>query len=284
MSVNKNDMNKEIKLIAFDLDGTFLDDKKDIPPENLEAVDAAAEMGIIIVPATGRLFKAMPEEFRARKHFRYYLLINGAYVYDSLENRVIYKGNIPQGIALQIMEYGDTLPCLYDIYSDGTGYMNQTMYDVLDDYMPDKNYLKMMRSIREGVPDLKEVVRAGREVQKMQYFFTDIAERNRQIPELQRRFPDCKVSSSLATNIEINYKTAGKGLALNALCRELGVSIENAAAFGDGTNDTEMISCAGVGIAMKNAAEPVKAVADMITEEDNNAGGVGRTIKRLLGL
>ena len=45
-----------IKLIAFDLDGTFLDDKKNCIKENMEAISAAAERGVHIVPSTGRMF------------------------------------------------------------------------------------------------------------------------------------------------------------------------------------------------------------------------------------
>ena len=50
----------EIRLIAFDLDGTFLDQAKHIPEENLLALAEADRRGIVLVPATGRLFSGLP--------------------------------------------------------------------------------------------------------------------------------------------------------------------------------------------------------------------------------
>ena len=49
-----------VKLIAFDLDGTLLDERKNIPEENMQALSAAAEAGTLLVPATGRIFTGIP--------------------------------------------------------------------------------------------------------------------------------------------------------------------------------------------------------------------------------
>ena len=62
-----------VKLIAFDLDGTLLDDDKHLPPENLAALQAAHMQGIFLVPATGRILKALPEELLAPGLFRYFI-------------------------------------------------------------------------------------------------------------------------------------------------------------------------------------------------------------------
>ena len=78
-----------VKLIAFDLDGTLLDDDKHLPPENLAALQAAYERGIFLVPATGRILKALPEELLAPGLFRYFIFANGALVYDLQEQRAL---------------------------------------------------------------------------------------------------------------------------------------------------------------------------------------------------
>ena len=72
---------KDIKLIAFDLDGTMLNDKKELTEENRQALLAAAEKGIEIVPATGRLPMALPTAFQALP-IHYGIFINGAEVAD----------------------------------------------------------------------------------------------------------------------------------------------------------------------------------------------------------
>ena len=68
-----------VKLIAFDLDGTLLDERKNIPEENMQALLAAAEAGTLLVPATGRIFTGIPETLRQLPGSRFFITINGAY-------------------------------------------------------------------------------------------------------------------------------------------------------------------------------------------------------------
>ena len=93
-------MNTYYKIIAFDLDGTFLRDDKSIPEENLRALEAAAARGIEPVPATGRIFRGIPKELKELRCIRYYILSNGAAVYDSREDRILYRGDVPLETAL----------------------------------------------------------------------------------------------------------------------------------------------------------------------------------------
>ena len=96
--------------------------------------------------------------------------------------------------------------------------------------------------------------------------------RARQLAELPERFPDLAFSTSMPFNIEINARTATKGNALRALCRHLGLDPAQTLALGDGTNDSDMLRAAGVGVAMANADEAVKAAADHVTGNNNDAG------------
>ena len=61
------------KLIAFDLDGTLLDGRKQVSPENLRALEAAAESGAVVAAATGRIIGGIPEEIRSLPFLRYYI-------------------------------------------------------------------------------------------------------------------------------------------------------------------------------------------------------------------
>lgn len=271
----------EIKLVAFDLDGTLLDDLKNIPDENLEALNLAREKGIYLVPATGRLYKAVPEIFK--KLCRYFMLINGGKVYDSLEDKIIYESSLPWDLALKVYEEGDTQPCIYDAYIADSGCMTRSMWDVFEDYVFDKNYVKSMKPLREPVPDLKEKIRTEHcPVQKAQFFYKDLDIRDREIIKLEKMFPELHPTISLGSNIEINTAAANKGAGLRALCAYLGFESENAVAFGDGTNDLDMLIEAGTGVCMANGAEKCKAAADIITEYDNNSAGLGKALKKLL--
>ena len=122
----------DCKLIAFDLDGTLLDNAKRLPEENLHALCLAAERGVHIVPATGRILRGIPEELKALPFIRYYILSNGALVYDTLEEKTLHRGDIPLDLALHVMDHLDTLPVIYDCYVDGWGYITAQMQDNAD--------------------------------------------------------------------------------------------------------------------------------------------------------
>lgn len=274
---------KELKLIAFDLDGTFLDDNKNIPEENLKAIEEAAKRGITVVPATGRIYSALPQPLRELPFFRYYILINGAKVYDAKEDKVLFAAELPNELALALFSHAETIGCLYDCYLRDKGLMSRGLYDALDDLVENKIYLEYMKSIRRPVEDLKALIgEDGGAVQKVQYFFKDMEERKRQLETLAARFPGTKVTSSVPMNIEINAANASKGPALQALCEHLGFTADNAAAFGDNTNDLSMVQAAGYGVAMKNSDETLLAAAKLVTSFDNNDAGVGRMIMELL--
>ena len=273
------------KLIAFDLDGTLLDQEKNLPERNLAALCAAAEAGCLLVPATGRIFRGIPPQMKALPFLRYYILSNGAAVYDSREDRILYRGDIPLETALRCYEYLDTLPVIYDCYQDEMGYMSRHMLDRAPDYLVNEpGILKLVYSLRQPVDDLKETLRQrGKALQKLQMYFLpeDMELRERQLTEIPRRFPSLKATSSVSCNIEVNSVDADKGQALAALCAHLGLPVERSVAFGDGLNDADMLRAAGLGVAMANASDQVKAAADRVTGSNVDCG-VAAVIEELL--
>ena len=274
-----------VKLIAFDLDGTLLDDDKHLPPENLAALQAAHAQGIFLVPATGRILKALPEELLAPGLFRYFIFANGALVYDLQEQRALYRARIEPELAVRLCTYMDTLPVLYDCYRGDCGYMTQWMYDRAPEFFEtEPHILKLVKSLRRPVPELKQKILEDRlPLEKLQMFFRPehMDERARQLELVPQLFPELIASSSLRNNIEINSARAGKGNALRALCGKLGLDALESVAFGDGLNDADMLRAAGRGCAMQNAVPAVKEAADVIVETNNEAG-VGKEIFRLL--
>ena len=273
------------KLIAFDLDGTLLDDEKRIPPENVRALEAAAARGWVPVPATGRIVRGIPEPVKALPGVRYFIVSNGAGVYDAAEDRLLYRGDVPLELALRCYEYMDTLPVIYDCYQNESGWMTRSMYENCAPYFPtEPHMLEIVKRLRVPVDDLKETLRQrGEPLQKLQMFFKpeDLDERERQLRRIPELFPELVATTSVSNNIEINSVNAGKDKALLALAEHLGIRREDTVAFGDGTNDLAMLRAAGLGVAMANADPKVKAAADEITGSNNDAG-VARVVWRLL--
>ncbi len=274
-----------VKLIAFDLDGTLFDDRKRLPQENIAALRAADDAGILLVPATGRILQGLPDQLLQLGLFRYFIFANGASVYDLDTETQLFSACIPPELAVRICEHMDTLPVLYDCYRGEWGYMTQWMYEAAPDFFAlEPEILKLVRRLRKPVPELKENIReVDVPLEKLQMYFRpeQMAERERQLLELPRLFPEIAATSSLKNNIEINSIKAGKGRALLELCAQLGIAPEDTVAFGDGLNDADMLEAAGYGAAMENAADAVKQKADAVIENNNDAG-VGKEIFRLL--
>ncbi len=274
-----------VKLIAFDLDGTLFDDRKQLPQENIAALRAAGDAGILLVPATGRILQGLPDQLLQLGLFRYFIFANGASVYDLDTETQLFSACIPPELAVRICEHMDTLPVLYDCYRGEWGYMTQWMYEAAPDFFAlEPEILKLVRWLRKPVPELKENIReVDVPLEKLQMYFRpeQMAERERQLLELPRLFPEIAATSSLKNNIEINSIKAGKGRALLELCAQLGIAPEDTVAFGDGLNDADMLEAAGYGAAMENAADAVKQKADAVIENNNDAG-VGKEIFRLL--
>jgi hypothetical protein len=275
-------MIQDIRLIAMDLDGTLLTTDKRLTARNRSAMEKAAEMGNYIVPATGRIYAGLPEEIRELSFIRYLILANGAAVYDREEDQVLYRAEIPQQTALQVFDWLDGFPAIYDCYQDGQAYMTAEMLKKADRYAPSPIYLKMILSLRKPVPDLKEQIRKrGGAVQKIQAFCQTVETQELVMQKTAERFPQLAVTSSIARNIEINDGRANKGAALQALCEYLGIGTEGAVAFGDGSNDLSMIRAAGIGVAMENGVQAAKDAADRIAP-GNDEDGVGRVIEDLI--
>ena len=276
-------MQKEIKLIAFDIDGTLLNSQKELTERTLRALKSAAAHGIEVVPCTGRLLNVIPEVVRTLPFIRYAICVNGAQVVDCTSGETLLRAEIPFARALELLDALDKLPGIYDCYLDGKGWMSRDMWERFSEFASSERTLAFLRGARTPVPELRSFVRAcSMDAQKLQIYFHTTAERMQYQPQLQAQFPELLMTSSLSNNLEINAPGASKGAALVELCRLLGFSAEHAMSFGDGTNDISMLKAASVGVAMANAEEQsVLDAADRIApscDED----GVAQVIEEML--
>jgi len=261
------------RLIAFDLDGTVLDNRKRLSDGTLAALRAAGEAGVQLVPATGRIPAALPEPLRGLPGLRWAILINGALLYDCAGEKIVEREELPPGDALRVIDFLDARGVLYDCYQDNWGYIDRRFYEHASDYIDDPGVLDLLARLRTPVPSLRAfLAERGEPVQKLQLHTKDAALRLRLSVELRAAFPELSVTSSIPTNLEINAGKANKGDALLRLCARLGVAPEETAALGDGTNDLSLLRAAGLGIAMENADPALKAAADLVTASNEHDG------------
>lgn len=272
-----------IRLIATDMDGTFLDDSKLAPEENVKALAACAKRGIQIVPATGRTMFAIPDEITNLPGVRYAITTNGASVVDLKEKTVISTCRMSGELAAKVMELARDSEddIMYDAYIEGIGYTTDYFYENLVHYVETPGIVDLVRRTRRPVPDNIAYARGcGHEIEKINMFFVDMEARKR-MRKILSEVPGIVVSSAISNNLEINAAGADKGSALLRLAEHLGIGRAETMAFGDGENDLSMIRMAGIGVAMENGEESVKEAADYITVTNNEAG-VAAAIRRFV--
>lgn len=268
----------KIKLVAMDLDNTLLDKDKNISEHTKEVLKEAARQGVEIVPATGRIFKAIPDFLREMDGVHYALCCNGATVYDKIKDEIIYTNHLPMETVFALFDVMDKYHCTQDIYQNGQGYMEERFYRNLAEYNVEGHLLDLVLRTRIEVKDLREYIRQNPlGIEKAAGFFDDMEVREKVRKELCDL--QVSVSSSLPNNLEINQLGCNKGDGLTHLAQYLGLSMDQVMACGDAGNDVQMIEAAGLGVVMENGREDLKAIADFVTKT-NNEDGVAYAIEK----
>lgn len=274
-------MEYKIKMIGLDLDGTLLTDKKELTERTRKAVSSALEQGVVVLVATGRPWLGVPEELRNFPGMRYALTSNGARIIDTLENRVIEEHLLSPDLAKKALEICGKYDTLQEVYFDGQGYAPADKMACVEKYHKNPSMCEYMRKTRIPVKDIFELVeKENRGLDKVQALFADMKERSQAWRELKTD-SGLELVGSLKYNIEINAAGVNKGTGLVNLGRLLGIRCEEIMACGDGDNDEVMLREAGLGVAMANAEEQVKAAADYVTlsnEEDGVAAAIEKFV------
>lgn len=270
---------KPIKLLALDMDGTVLLEDKTISPRVQAAIVAAQEKGVLIVPATGRAANGIPQAFLDLVHPRYAITANGARLVNLKTGETLQETLIPQDLALIAHDILHKYDCVLDLFHDGKGYSTQENLALHDKWLP-KNLLEYVHITRILVDDLRTFVEQHPEgIEKWTMFFDDDTQR---IAAWQEVLPfGFEVVSSLPRNMELCAPGVNKGKGLALLATQLGIPLAQTMACGDGGNDLAMIETAGIGVAMENGMEEVKAVAQYITKS-NQQDGVAVAIERFI--
>lgn len=269
-----------VKLVAFDLDGTTLQsDHMTIIPECKEALSRVSQMGIEIVPTTGRLSIEIPPSVLSLPGIRYMVCANGALVYHNDEKKVLFSDAIDPAVCKEIFSVLKSYSVCTYIFSDSRSYMDQKSYTMLQESSEDRSIANLLLRLQTVVNRLEPLI----DIEPI-YKFNFCIFSEQLMQELWSQFeklPGIAVTSSLSGNIELNSKQSNKGIGLRKLCEYLKIDPEEVLAFGDGYNDIEMLEFAGIGVAMGNAGDILKQRADYVTDHYLN-GGVAKALNRFI--
>ena len=275
-------MKRNIKMIGFDLDGTLLNSNKEISDYTRDVMREAVEQGVIILPATGRPLTGIPKPVMALPGIRYAVTANGARVVDVQEDKVLHEALLPYEKGKELLEIFAKYDTYREVYYEGFGYATADMVEHIEEYMPIKPMIEYMRTTRRRVPDVEAMFHEKKmAVDKLQALFRDTETRDLAMKEVKEKVQGAAVTSALGNNIEANGEDAQKGIALLKLGEILGIKKDEIMAFGDGSNDMDMIRRVGFGVAMEYGIDEIKEAADYITVT-NDEHGVAKAIEKFV--
>lgn len=261
------------------MDGTALDDAHRMSRENIEALEKAVRAGHEVVITTGRptaSAKLLLQSYGLdRVGCRYVIAFNGGVILDCGTGEVIFSRTMPleqvKELALRARKAGVYLQT----------YDKDTVVSERDDENL-AHYTEKTGMRGRAVPDLAEALREA----PCKALLIDLHDQKPLLAfaEQIKDWAEDKVDMyfSCAEYMEIVPKGICKGNALRAFCERYGCRTENTIAAGDENNDISMIQAAGVGCAVANALEHVKAEADYVTERDNNHSAVAEIVERFM--
>ncbi|MDR2159499.1 MAG: Cof-type HAD-IIB family hydrolase [Treponema sp.] len=267
---------RDIRLIAFDLDGTALNSSKKFSERTLRAVRAAIGAGKYIVPCTGRQIYNIPPGLLETPGISFVITDNGASVYGMPERSLLYDRTFDAETALAILALSRRLRA-FCFGTNGT----EGALDEKGLGWHDEETLEMIRRHRgiwnPALADLESWVREGRPAfNKMTIIFANPMERMIAYEQFSG-IAVADITSSDIDNIELMPHGTSKADALRFVAKRTGVSMGQIMAIGDNYNDMEMIKSVGCGVAMENGVDVLKQAAAAVTascDEDGAAKAI----------
>lgn len=277
-------MKKKIRLIAFDMDGTVLDDHKKILPETKEILERATRKGMVLLPATGRPFCGLSDQIHQLEGVQYVMTCNGAGIYERESGVCLYEENMELAGFLPMLERLDALEVAADPFLKGGAVMNEAKWSLVKEMHLSPELEEYVRMSRTMVADLAGYLRErGDDIEKLTINFVPEADGTRRDYEkvlaVLKDYPGYHAVHGGMNNIEVTKKGISKGSGLRWIGEYLGIALDEMIAFGDSGNDLEMLAVAGIGVAMGNAEEEAKKTADFVTAA-NNENGIEKALKK----
>lgn len=257
-------LNPNLQAVFFDIDGTLLGLKsRAVPDSTIEALALLKAKGVKIIVSTGRTYEH--SQFLAPYGFDGFITFNGSYCVDG-EGQSFFRHTIDVGDIRILHNHLST-----DNFPVGVMTTEGTFIsDITDDVAATFKLLKL------AVPHPKPFAEALEAEVLQLNLFVDEAKESHLINNVLK---NCESSRWCPEFIDINARGISKRVGMEQFFARYGLAAERTVAFGDGGNDIQMLRTAGIGIAMANASDNVKAVADHVTDSAE-ADGIWNALKR----
>jgi Cof subfamily protein (haloacid dehalogenase superfamily) len=264
------------KLLVVDIDGTLLGRGREISAENRGALGRARRLGVRVSLSTGRAVKACTSILEQLALDGYHIFFDGALVSDL--GSEVYAQPLDRGVVGEAVDFAHSLDIDLELYSAAHYFVERETWS--------SNAHRQFFGLEPSVVDFSDlwqrerIIKAGlasintEQVAKASQFYARFDGRLHFSIARSPAFPGVEFTNVVAPEVS-------KGRALEALALHLGVPLSEVMAVGDGTNDISLLAKAGLAVAMDNAPDEVKAVANYVTL-DVDQNGLAAAVERFL--
>ncbi len=266
------------RLLVLDVDGTLVNKKGAVSAADRTAIKKAAALGVPTSLSTGRVIQACVKIIRELSLDGYHIFYDGALVTNLATGEELYARPISGTVVKDAVEFARASGTYLELYSTSHFFAERENWS--DDIH--RRFFRVEPTFTDfsGIWERERIIKAelvahnAAEEVKVAEFRRHFGRRLRFSTASTPAFPDVRF-------INITDPGVSKGEALKALAAHLGMRLEEVMAIGDGTNDLPLLEAAGLAVAMGNAPDELKAVADYITLDVDHSG-VAAAVERFL--
>jgi Cof subfamily protein (haloacid dehalogenase superfamily) len=267
------------RLLVLDVDGTLVNRDGAVSAADRAALRKASGLGVRISLSTGRVIKACLDLIRELSLDGYHIFYNGALVANPATGEEVYARPLGREVVKEAVEFARTSGTYLELYSTSHFFAERENWS--DDIH--RRFFRVEPTFTDfnGIWEQERIIKAemvvhnAAEEAKAGDFQRHFGRRLRFSTARTPAFPDVRF-------INIVDPGVSKGKALETLATKLGVRLEEVMAIGDGSNDIPLLEAAGLAVAMGDAPDEVKAVADYITLDIDHSGVAAAVEKFLL--
>ncbi len=273
-------INKNIKLIVSDMDGTILGNNKQLPSENIKAVKMLQEYNIPVVLCTGRPHFMVQEYMRQLNLSTQIISSNGALIYDISTDSPVFSSNLDLTSLKNICEFATDNEIDFLLYDETTVYYTQRskrieIFHAYNEIAAKGGSKKVPCVLLEE--QYNDIISGKRNISKIlvtELKKGDLTKTN----EFLKTIPSIYAVPSMDIVIDIMNANVSKGNAVKKLSKHLSIPLENILVIGDHKNDVSMLSVAGFSASMANGHQEAKNSAQFITTKTNDDAGFAEAV------
>ena len=272
-------INNPYKLLVIDVDGTLVGRDGSISAEDKQALANARQSGIQVSLSTGRAVQACLRIIDRLSLDSYHIFFDGALVSNPNSGDEVYVQPLGKEVMRQAIEFAHQNDICLELCST-THYfieretwatkIHSQFFDLEPTVVDFTTLWNRERIIKGGI-----MTSSPEEVDRGRSFYLRFKDSLHFSWARTPAYPDIDFINIVAPNVS-------KGKALEVLASHLGVPMSEVAAIGDGGNDIPLLSTAGLALAMEDAPDEVKAVADHVTLDVDHSGLAAAINKFLL--